>query len=114
MSTLPTFRRIPGDRIRRAACEALECRRLLAAGALDPSFAGDGTETIDFFGDGYAGAYATDVAVQRDGKTVVVGQVRKRNELNSPSAFAVARFNLDGTPDVTFGRTTTAGSSPRS
>ena len=51
MLTLSTFRRIG-----RAACEALESRRLLAAGALDPSFAGDGTETIDFFGDGYAGA----------------------------------------------------------
>ena len=55
--------------------ELMEPRKLLAAGALDPSFSGDGKATIDF-GSGLTSIRANDVAVQSDGKTVVVGQAK--------------------------------------
>jgi uncharacterized delta-60 repeat protein len=76
----------------------LEVRRLLvASGTLDPSFSIDGKTTV-------APApgetlIATDVAVQADGKTVVVG----RSETPGLIRFAIARFNLDGSLDPTFG-----------
>jgi uncharacterized delta-60 repeat protein len=73
--------------------EGLEDRRMFAAGAPDWSFAG-GT-TFMSFGPGVS-VKTTDVAVQADGKTVVVGT-------SSDNRFAVARFNLDGSPDTTFG-----------
>jgi uncharacterized delta-60 repeat protein len=74
--------------------EPLEDRRMFAAGALDLSFNGTGTTYVDF-GTGIR-VKATDVAVQADGKTVVVGT-------SSDNRFAVARFNVNGTPDTTFG-----------
>jgi uncharacterized delta-60 repeat protein len=67
----------------------LESRRLLAAGTLDPSFAGDGIATVPQF---EPSIRSFDVAVQDDGKTVVVGM-----------RGYVARFNFDGTPDSSFG-----------
>lgn len=78
--------------------EALEGRQMFAAGALDSSFSLDGKATLEF---GFSRFFATDVAVQRDGKTVVVG-----NTLRGPHAisdFVVARFNFDGSLDATFG-----------
>ncbi|MGH7175927.1 MAG: delta-60 repeat domain-containing protein, partial [Tepidisphaeraceae bacterium] len=75
--------------------ESLESRRLLSAGALDPSFSVDGKATFAFGGG--VSVIANDVAVQGDGKTLVVG------ETISGKHFAVARFNLDGTPDTSFG-----------
>jgi uncharacterized delta-60 repeat protein len=70
-------------------------RRLLHAGDFDTSFNGTGYATADF-GPGI-GVVANAAAVQADGKTVVVGA-------QTPSrAFAVARFNVDGTLDRTFG-----------
>jgi uncharacterized delta-60 repeat protein len=74
--------------------EVLESRRMLSAGALDPSFNGDGEATANFGGE--VTVNANDLAVQTDGKTVVVGG-------SSALDFAVARFNIDGTPDTTFG-----------
>src|SRR5688500_7550974 len=77
--------------------EALEPRRLLAApGALDLSFSLDGKTTIASPGETLT---ATDVAVQADGKTVVVG----RSETPGIMQFVVARFNLDGSLDTSFG-----------
>ena len=76
------------------ACEHLERRRLLAAGDLDPSFGGDGEANYS------SAAYtfeASDVAVQADGKTVVVGTVVPHK------GFAVTRYLLNGTPDPSFG-----------
>ena len=60
----------------------------------DPSFNGDGEATANFGGG--VTAYANSLAVQPDGKTVVVGS-------SSTQDFAVARFNIDGTLDTTFG-----------
>lgn len=74
--------------------EPLERRRLLSAGDLDPSFSDDGRATLDFGGGVTVAAH--DVAVQSDGKTIVVGGSSNGN-------FAIARFNLNGTPDTTFG-----------
>jgi uncharacterized delta-60 repeat protein len=61
-----------------------------ATGALDVNFGSSGTVTA-------AGAAAgTAVAVQSDGKLIVVGT-------NSSFAISVSRYNLDGTLDTTFG-----------
>jgi uncharacterized delta-60 repeat protein len=66
-------------------------------GTLDPSFSGDGKQTTDFgFGGGDA---ATGVAIQDDGKIVVVGFAAGPM---SSSAFALARYNPNGTLDPTF------------
>jgi uncharacterized delta-60 repeat protein len=93
----------------RARIEALEPRQLLAAGALDPSFSGDGKATIDF-GLDQAEPYRffpVDVAVTADGKTVVAGTFAPATP-NTPGSreFAVARFNLDGTLDRSFNANT--------
>ena len=77
--------------------ESLEDRRLCAAGAPDLSFSGDGRTTVDFLGG--LRAFAADAAVQKDGKTVVVGFV---DAGGGTRRFAVARLNFDGTPDTTF------------
>src|SRR5205085_8737631 len=61
-------------------------------GSLDTSFGGDGfvTESGD--------TYFSDVVVQDDGKVVASG-----NRYSGTEPFAiVARYNADGSPDVTF------------
>ena len=66
-------------------------------GTLDTSFSGDGTQTTDFgLGEG---AQATGVAIQRDGKIVIVGSAGA--DSNSQD-FALARYNPDGTLDTSF------------
>lgn len=65
--------------------------RLNADGTPDRGFGGDGIVTADFG----AGAKITAAALQPDGKLLVAGQ--------AASGPAVARFNLDGSPDPTFG-----------
>src|SRR5437870_6272102 len=70
-----------------------------ADGDLDPTFGTGGQVTTDL-------AHSTDianaVAVQADGKLVVVGQTYKNNDYTDED-FAVARYNTDGTLDTTFG-----------
>ena len=61
-------------------------------GSLDTSFSGDGKQTTDFGGT----EAASGVAIQRDGKIVVVGQRRQRRD------FALARYNPNGSLDTTF------------
>src|SRR5581483_1945492 len=80
----------------RPRLELLEDRRLLSAGALDPTFDGDGTVRTDF---GYNLDAAFAVAVQPDGKVVAAG---KRGTASGPTDFAVARYNADGSLDTTF------------
>ena len=67
-----------------------------SGGGLDRTFASDGTATIRFEG----GAYAADMALQQNGKVVIVGEA-----LNPQgSRFGVARLTPDGVLDRTFGR----------
>ncbi len=62
-------------------------------GSLDPSFAGDGMQTTDFGRDFES---ASDIALQPDGKIVVVGG-------GGPGGnFALARYNPDGSLDSSF------------
>jgi uncharacterized delta-60 repeat protein len=73
----------PGDRFALA--------RYTRKGRLDPSFGGDGRVSFRFRGD----SSAADVAIQANGKIVVVGRDR--------SKFGVARLKPDGTLDRSFG-----------
>lgn len=87
--------------LRRCVLETLESRQMFAAGALDPTFSLDGKATVNFGG---APGVAADVAVQSDGKTVVAGTVTFTISNGARiNRFAVARFNLNGTLDTTFG-----------
>ena len=65
-------------------------------GTLDSTFGSSGKVTTSF-GGVYAAANA--VAVQLDGKLVVVGETRSTADASSGD-FAVARYNTDGTLDV--------------
>jgi uncharacterized delta-60 repeat protein len=82
--------------------EQLESRQLFSAGALDPSFSLDGIATFPFLNGGKESA--TNVAVQNDGKTIVVGQTEIILGNKFFRKFAIARFNFDGTPDKNFGQ----------
>jgi uncharacterized delta-60 repeat protein len=74
--------------------EPLEGRRLMSAGDLDASFGGgDGRVTTGFANNSVD--FASDVVVQPDGKTVVVGKVGNNG--------AIVRYNVDGSLDTTFG-----------
>src|SRR5690349_16790973 len=77
-------------------CEALEQRTLLNGGAPDTSFNKTGVASISFPA-GTTG-YATDAIVQSDGKTIVVGYTSSAHD-----DMLIARFNLDGTLDTSFG-----------
>jgi len=68
---------------------------LAAPGDLDPSFGTGGTVTTAFTGGGFASA----VAIQGDGKIVVVGSAAGSS---GKGEFAVARYGTDGSLDPTF------------
>ena len=74
---------------------ALSCFK--ANGSLDTTFNGTGEVTTNFGGDG--NAEGRSVAVQTDGKIVVVGYATAGNT----EEFALARYNADGTLDTSFG-----------
>ena len=84
--------------------EALESRTLLSAGDLDRSFAGDGTL---FVPDSVFNRTGEDIALQSDGKAVVVGtraaSLSESFNVLGPGDVIVARRNADFTPDPTFG-----------
>ena len=71
-----------------------------ADGDLDPLFGSGGTLMTDL---GQSTDIATAVAIQADGKLVVVGTTYKHNDF-SDEDFVVTRYNTDGTLDITFGR----------
>jgi uncharacterized delta-60 repeat protein len=74
-------------------------------GTLDTSFSGDGRQRTYFFGTDHA----TGVAIQGDGKIVVVGDAY--NLTTDVADFAIARYNPNGTLDTSFsgdGRQTTS------
>jgi len=66
-------------------------------GSLDNTFDGDGKVTTDFG----AGDFGYSVVQQSDGKLVVAG--RTYNGPGGKQAFAVARYNANGSLDTTFG-----------
>jgi uncharacterized delta-60 repeat protein len=71
---------------------------LAASGDLDTNFSGDGKIIQSFEGISQSGY---DVAVQTDGKVVVVGSRSNR----SPDVdIVIARYNMDGSLDTTFSR----------
>src|SRR5213080_2597038 len=70
-----------------------------AAGDLDPTFGTGGMVMTDI---NRSTDIANAVAVQSDGKLVVVGQTYQDNDF-SDEDFAVARYNPDGTLDESFG-----------
>lgn len=71
-------------------------------GSLDTTFGDGGIVTTTFPGDG---SYANAVVVQADGKILAAGTdfVDFNPGDISDTDFALARYNSDGTPDVTFG-----------
>jgi uncharacterized delta-60 repeat protein len=72
---------------------------LAAPGQLDSSFSGNGKKKVRFTG---GENYGQGVAIQPDGKIVVVGQVLRTSGLQ-PSKIALFRLNTNGTLDATFG-----------
>jgi uncharacterized delta-60 repeat protein len=64
-------------------------------GLLDTSFSADGKQTTDFFANDDV---ATEVALQGDGKIVVVGRASR----TAGVGFALARYNPNGSLDTTF------------
>jgi uncharacterized delta-60 repeat protein len=87
----------PGDKlvVGGGAGRTFAAARYLPTGAPDPSFGGDGW-VDDFHGTGEA------VAVQADGKVVVVG-VGNEDPSDPTTDAAAGRWNADGTPDTSFG-----------
>src|SRR4030095_7588210 len=71
--------------------------RYNANGALDTTFNGTGKAAADFS----KLDYGRSVAVQSDGKVVVAGDAAN----GESRTFAVARFNANGTPDISFNKT---------
>ena len=71
-----------------------------ADGDLDPTFGTGGTLMTDI---SRSTDLANAVAIQSDGKLVVVGQTYKNNDYSTED-FVVTRYNTDGTLDTTFGR----------
>lgn len=93
-------RRLPGT----AAClfalfVSLPVARA-ADGDLDPSFGTGGQVMIDI---NKSTDIAQAVAIQTDGKIVVVGQTYKNNDYSGED-FVVTRYNTNGTLDPTFGK----------
>ncbi len=78
-----------------AGCDNFALARYNPDGSLDIGFDGDGKVTTDFGSCDRAFA----VAVQADGKIVAVGHSLEAQD------FALARYNADGSLDVTFGNT---------
>jgi uncharacterized delta-60 repeat protein len=75
----------------------LAVARFNVNGSLDNTFSGDGKVTTGFSAGDDVGS---GIALQSDGKIVVVGT---SNNGSGISEFAVTRFNVNGTLDLTFG-----------
>jgi uncharacterized delta-60 repeat protein len=75
---------------------------IASEGDLDPSFGAGGKVTTDFFNHLDR---ATDLALQPDGRIIVVGgsAVRNGNDDVTQSSFAIMRYNSDGSLDASFG-----------
>jgi uncharacterized delta-60 repeat protein len=78
--------------------DAMAVARLNSDGSPDTTFGGDGTILATF--DGWS--EGEDVAIQPDGKIVVVGNAGSYNAPTSTD-FALVRYNADGSLDTSFG-----------
>ena len=83
------------------AATLLEDRSTPAAGGLDAAFNGTGTRVVPFDLGGSNSDTGAAVAVQADGKIVLVGTVDQATA--NDTDFAVTRLNPDGSLDATFG-----------
>jgi uncharacterized delta-60 repeat protein len=88
---------------RRPRVEILEDRRLLTAGFLDTTFGGTGMVFTPVSSPWGWGLYVNLVAAQSDDKVIAVGSFSK-NFGNPGGQIEVARYNVDGSLDSTFGR----------
>src|SRR4051812_10722523 len=84
------------SRTARLRLEQLERRDAPATGLFDGSFTGNGRVAFGFTAN--QADSAAKVAIQSDGKAVVVGAASNGTDFN----FAIARLNVDGTLDTTF------------
>jgi uncharacterized delta-60 repeat protein len=84
----------------RPRLEALEDRCLPSGGVLDPTFGSGGLVSSTA-----GGLEALAMATASDGKVIVAGIAGVSQKGTSYNEFAVARFNLDGTLDTSFGGT---------
>lgn len=99
---------MPHSASHRFEIEKLEERRLLAgvggfAGALDPTFDGDGRGVVQFGARSIDTLYAS--LVQPDGKILLVGSTNSTDPASPGTDIAVARLNADATLDASFGVT---------
>ena len=78
-----------------SASDDFALARYNSNGTLDTSFSGDGKQTTDFGGEDEANG----VAIQEDGKIIVVGAAGTRH---NGIGFALARYNPNGTLDTSF------------
>ena len=111
---------VGGSQLRALVADAqdpnFQLARYNADGTLDSSFGNGGIVSTDFGSHGQE--YAYDVALQPDGRIVVVGQAGPAFSgiSDAYTQFAVARYNPDGTLDTTFDGdglvTTDVGPSP--
>lgn len=90
---------VAGASIIRGAGEELTVARFLPDGRRDRSFSGDGVQRLGFI-DGEGAEVARDIAIQPDGKIVVVGTSEVPE--SAEWTVAVARLNRDGSLDTSF------------
>jgi uncharacterized delta-60 repeat protein len=83
------------------AGERFALARYNADGTLDSTFGEDGKVTTAFPGFPYGAAYAADAAIQADGK-IVAGGLIYPSQTPQHGAFALVRYNPDGTLDSSF------------
>jgi len=97
-----------GKTVEGYSAEILEDRTLLSAGELDATF-GDAGVVVTNVGETRVGFDTSDMAVQADGKVVMIGTVMPRGNVDTNHDIIVGRANVDdaSTPhyelDVTFG-----------
>lgn len=96
--------RLPSTGKRFHAPEPLERRDLFSSQGLDPTFGNAGIIEQTF---AVGPVFADAVAVQPDGKIVVAGMVANPDPPNGnlvpQGGYVLARYNADGTPDLSFG-----------
>nr|WP_322710474.1 DUF4347 domain-containing protein [Nostoc sp. ChiSLP03a]MDZ8211571.1 DUF4347 domain-containing protein [Nostoc sp. ChiSLP03a] len=91
------------DGILTSANQNVAIKLLMNPGDLDINF-GNGGTVMTKFGNGGS---AHSVAIQPDGKIVAVGYVYMNNNNVTAFDFALARYNLDGSLDTSFGKSGT-------